>query len=62
MGSFTRVGDGQEAASAGVNHGDDTGNEDARGDVAAEQEAEDDGQAHLFYEMDRQNETRITLQ
>lgn len=46
--SLTRVGDGKESAGACVDHGDDAGDEDARGDVAAEEEAEDDRKAHLF--------------
>ena len=45
--SLTRVGHGKEAASAGVDHGDDTGDEDARGQLSAEQEADDDRQTNL---------------
>lgn len=48
---LTRVGHGEKAPGAGVDHGDDAGNKDARGQISAKQEADDDRQTNLVFGM-----------
>lgn len=44
---LTRVGDGEETAGAGVEHGHDSRDKDARGQLPAEQKADDRTQTNL---------------